>query len=404
VERIDGFKLESGDYEYVIITDQELFNARGEYNFQDLRDHKMARGVSTTIVTTEWIYPRYSGTRPDGEEDNPTRIRNFIIDAYQTWGTKYVLLGGDGDAGGESGDNIIPARYFTDNGLYGVPQIAADMYYACLDGTFDYNANGVYGELGDGPEGGEVDLFAEVYVGRAPADSAEEVSNFVRKTIVYENSDPEDLKEALILGENLGWNVTGCDFQDEIENGTCNHDYCTVGFPEDYDITKLCDDRGDPAWGKNDLIPLLNKGSHLISHLGHANVNTVMHLVNSDVDALTNDKYFLAYSQGCYCGSFDNQPVGGGGGGCFITNLNLGPSSSASAATTDYDSIAEHFVTQPSGAFAVIMNSRYGWGNRDNTNGPSQHFNREFIDAYFGEELVNLRGGHYYTPSIMYFT
>ena len=366
--------LDPEDYEYVIITNEALENASGGYTFQGLVAHKTARGTPATIVTTEWIYSTYDGTRPDGGEDDQTRIRNFIIDAYTTWGTEYVLLGGDGDGadvGGESGNNIIPARGFTANGLEGETNIPADMYYACLDGSFDHDGDGVYGEPTDGPGGGEVDLFAEVYVGRAPVDSDDEVSNFVRKTIAYENANPEDLstKKALILGENLGWSVWGCDYKEEVRDGSCNHGYCTEGFPGDWDITTLCD-RDDP-WDKNDLIPLLNDGTHLLNHLGHANVGYNMKIYNSDVDNLTNDQHFLAYSQGCYSGSFDNR----------ITS---------SGSYTDYDCIAEHFVTEASGAFAVIMNSRYGWGNRYSTDGASQHFDLEFFDAYFGEEITNL--------------
>ncbi len=366
--------LDPEDYEYVIITNEALANASGAYTFQDLVAHKIPRGTSATIVTTEWIYANYDGTRPDGSVDNQTRIRNFIIDAYNNWETTYVLLGGDGDGadvGGESGDSIIPARGFTGNGLEGETNIPADMYYACLDGSFDYDGDGVYGEPTDGPSGGEVDLYAEVYVGRAPVDSEEEVSNFVQKTIAYENTYSQDpsLKKALMLGEDLGWSVWGCDYKEEVRDGSCNHGYCTVGFPVDWDITTLCD--RDDLWNKNDLIPLLNSGTHLLNHLGHANVGNVMNLGNSDVDGLTNSQYFLAYTQGCYCGSFDNRTT-------------------SSGSYTNYDCIAEHFVTEASGAFAVIMNSRYGWGYTTSTNGAGQHFDREFFDAYFGEEITNL--------------
>ncbi|MFC1890743.1 C25 family cysteine peptidase, partial [Thermodesulfobacteriota bacterium] len=81
-------------YDYVIITNEALENAAGDYTFQDLADAKEAKGLSTTIVTTEFIYANYDGTRPDGGDDDQTRIRNFITDAYLTWGTQYVLLGG----------------------------------------------------------------------------------------------------------------------------------------------------------------------------------------------------------------------------------------------------------------------------------------------------------------------
>ena len=366
--------LAPGNYEYVIITKQGLVDSTKEFTFQDLIDHKTARGTPTTLVTREWIYDNYDGTRPDGGSDKQTKIRNFIIDAYNTWGTKYVLLGGDGDGanvGGESGNNVIPARGFTGMGIQGETNIPSDMYYSCLDGSFDFDADGIYGESTDGPGGGEVDLFAEVYVGRAPVDSDAEVSNFVKKTIAYENTFVEDpsLKKALILGEDLGWTYWGCDYKEEVRDGSCNHGYCTTGFPPGWDITNLCD--RDNVWDETDLLPLLNNGIHLVNHLGHANVGYNMKIYNDDVDGLVNDQYFFAYSQGCYSGSFDNRTTSAG-------------------SYTDYDCIAEHLVTKGNGAFAVVMNSRYGWGMQNSTDGPSQHFDREFFDAYFGEGIVNL--------------
>jgi hypothetical protein len=68
----------------------------------------------------------------------------------------------------------------------------------------------VYGEPNDGPNGGEVDLMAEVYVGRAPVDSHRELSNFVSKTIGYEQSSGQGyLEEVWMVGELL-WEEGGC--------------------------------------------------------------------------------------------------------------------------------------------------------------------------------------------------
>jgi hypothetical protein len=86
------------DFQYVIITSSALSDSA----FVDLVANKQSRGVTATLVTTEWIYANYSGDRPDGGSDNQTRIRNFVIDAYASWGTEYVLLGGGAD--------IVPPR------------------------------------------------------------------------------------------------------------------------------------------------------------------------------------------------------------------------------------------------------------------------------------------------------
>ncbi len=78
----------------------------------------------------------------------------------------------------------------------------------------------------------------------------------------------------------------------------------------------------------------------------------------------------FVYSQTCYAGAFDNR----NSSGTYISS----------------DSIGEHFVKTSHGAFAVVMNSRYGWYNPGGTNGSSQHFDREFFNTVFGDEIREL--------------
>lgn len=184
------------DYKYIAITNSSLAGISDPYSFQALCDSKTARGITAGIVTTEWIYANYDGTKPAGGTDNATKIRNFLIDAYDTWGTEYALLGGDKD--------IIPVRLFDDSG-YDVP---CDMYYGCVDPpecTFDNDGDGIYGESNDGVGGGEVDLTAEIFTGRAAVENATEVINFVRKTLVYETIDDPYLNQAGTMGSWLGF-------------------------------------------------------------------------------------------------------------------------------------------------------------------------------------------------------
>ena len=107
---------------------------------------RAAPGVSSKVVTTDWIYANYPGQRPDGNTDDATRIRNFLAAAYADWGTRYVLLAGDADS---LGAPLLPMRYLRTS-LYPT-RIPSDVYYGCLDGTFDANANGVF-DSGDSVE------------------------------------------------------------------------------------------------------------------------------------------------------------------------------------------------------------------------------------------------------------
>jgi hypothetical protein len=376
--------LSGGPYQYVIITNQALENAPGPWNFQALRDAKIAKGITATIVTTEWIYANYDGTRPDGGSDNQTRIRNFLIDAYQTWGTEYVLLGGT--------NAIVPARMFYVDG----ETMPVDMYYGCVDPpdcNFDYNRNGYYGEPTDGVGGGDVDLYAEIYVGRAPVENTTELANFVKKTLTYDSTYNEYLHRIAMLGEWLGFGGVAdyaTDMMEQIRLGG-NHDgYFTYGFENHIQPNFITFDTngclsGEPnacwplydappcyppycfnnCWTRDELINLMNGGIHIFNHMGHGTSQCMAYYKDFCVDYITselnNTDYFFVYSQACVAGAFDTT-------GCF----------------------AEVITSMEHGAFAVIMNARSGWGRSDSTDGPSQRFNRQFWDAVLGEGIFEI--------------
>jgi hypothetical protein len=359
-----------GRFDYVVITAPDLLATAGPYNFQALCAARTRGGLMATNVTTEWIYANYAGTRPDGGVDNPTRIRNFIRDAYDNWGTRFVLLGGTAAR--------LPTR-----GLYGsvltgggalVDTIASDMYYGCLDGTFDGNANGVYGEATDGEGGQDVDLVAEVYVGRFPVDTATEVAWMVRKTLAYEQATPEQLRKVSHLGEFLGFGGIS-DYataaMEQLRLGGTYDGYATKGFgnavqASQFDATDGLYDRAGYTWGNGEVLRRFQSNGHVFNHLGHGNYGYCFRLntgSSSDQHAmasLTNASYFMAYSQACEAGRFDDRA----------------------------DCLAETLVTVSNGPAALIMNSRDGWGLGYSTDGPSQRFHR-----YFWHELLG--GGSY---------
>jgi Peptidase family C25 len=339
--------LDSRDtFDYVIITTNAIAGMAGPNNYQDFLDFKASRGISGTIKPVEDIYIEYTGS------DNQEKIRNFIIDAYSTWNTQWVLLGAD-VAG-------VPARgcYATAEG-HEDSSIPTDMYYGCLDGSWDYSGNSVFGEMGDGPDGGDPDVYAEVYVGRAPVDSQTDLHNIVSKTITYETDDytQEHADNALLLGEYLWPQTYGGDYMDELWYGCDLWGYSTPGYPPSWEIDNLYE--RESSWGSSDLRNELNANDTFwVNHLGHASESSVMHFGTSDVDGLTNSRPFLVYSQGCYAGAFDTG-----------------------------DCIAEHFSWADHAAFAVLMNGRYGWGEIGCTDGPSQYFHRQFHDAFFTEDI-----------------
>ena len=341
-------------YDYVIITSQALADDPGPFGFGDLMAHREARGLRCELVTVESIRTAFPGM------DDAERIRNFLIEAYTKHGATYVLLGGDGDEAGAGA--VVPARgfYATCEGVT-EKDLKSDLYYSNLDGTFDYNGNGLYGELDDGPDGGEVDLLSELYVGRAPVASADELHRWVAKVLAYETGDWADPAHtgALFLGEHLWNNPTtwGGDYMDEIRSGASGWGYVSAGYPSTWARDRLYEKY--QSWGPSDLRPILSSDTLChVNHLGHANTTIVMQLGLSDVDALTNQRPFFAYSQGCMAGDFSKS-----------------------------ECMAERFLTAEHGAHAVIMNDKYGWGELGCTDGSSQYLHRQFADALFGEGI-----------------
>jgi ELWxxDGT repeat protein len=353
-DSVRGICSSADSYQYVIITSQAMASATTDWTLNSLVAAKQACGMSATIVTLENIYANYTGV------DQPERIRNFIRDAYNNWETDFVLLGGD--------SNVVPYRgLWVDTGGGDADHIPSDLYYQCLDGNYNNDGDAYWGETTDGPSGGDVDFSAEVYIGRASAETTAEMANWVYKTIAYDQTATSDYRrQAMMVGEYLGFGGVS-DYasasMEEIRLGSTSAGYSTTGFAADTTFaTSTLYDSSAYTWSAGDLMNLFNSGAYgIYNHLGHANTSYVMKLVNSNVDTLTNDDFFFVYSQGCYPGDFPN------------------------------DAIAEHFTTSTrTGAAAVIFNSRYGWGMGNSTDGPSQRPNREFWDALFGEHINQL--------------
>jgi hypothetical protein len=230
-----------------------------------------------------------------------------------------------------------------------------------------------------GESGEEGDMYADVYVGRACVNNYKELDNFVNKTLSYAKVENNDsyLNNVLMAGEwlNINGDVDyGSIYLEELI-GTCdNHGSKTIGFsPSKYKIKKLYDKlRLITTWTASEIIEEINKGLHIINHVGHSGYSYNMRIYRSDVDSLVNDKFCFIYSQGCMAGGFDN-PEGN-------------------------DCIAEYLtVKTPNGAFAGVWNSRYGWGEFDTTDAPSHRYHRDFWDAVFNENITVISKANQYS-------
>ncbi len=294
----------------VIITSDSL-----AASFQPLADWNTRRGMRTTMVDLDSIYQYWPGV------DNPQRIRNFIGDQV-SFGTEHILLAGD--------PANVPARrsavgchlYFYYNGA---PTMRTDQYYAALDGTWDLDGDGWYGDwcgvvdtVNGWPryEAHFIDYYADLCVGRASVSNKEEAEVFVNKVLTYQQSPPLDYaeKQFLLLGAYLH---TGC------VSGGLFKDSVVVDLPGEPSCRRLYEDIYTPCGGTFSFDQInhaqavreLKEGYYLTNHAGHGwwgkisvepAPNTHQFLTTTDIDTLNNGlRYGLFFSFSCMSAALD---------------------------------------------------------------------------------------------------
>jgi hypothetical protein len=308
-------RAQAQSYEHVIITASVLvpsFAPLGQCIHDEL-------GLSDTTVTVEYIYSHYAG------RDQPEQIRNFIRYAYQNWGTTHVLLGGDVDK--------VPCRYAFVIITSRVPQestfMPCDLYYSDLDGDWDRDGDGLFGELED-----SCDMYPDVHVGRVSASDVGTAGNFVQHFLTYVHNP-----NAPYLRRNL---LSGFDVYDvpQVHCEQVMQFYDTTYVPEHLRPSiKVYDSyTGDH---RRAIINQLRAGVHLWIHADHGLQTHIctgwlrhQWLIEQETLANLNngDNLTIMTSAACYVGSFEYS-----------------------------DCLAENFTTSPNGgAVAVIANCRTG--------------------------------------------
>jgi len=364
VEQAFGIQTQETDYDYLIITIDAFID-----DYTPLADYYNERGVRTQIVPVEWIGREFSG------KDAAEQIRNFIIDQYTKHGVQQVLLASDADSK-TGGQMQVPARGFyaevQSSQLYKEYGIPSDLYYSALDGNWNTDGDKLWGEPG------EDDLLPEVAVGRICADSPREIFNMMQKIKNYQSYPVVgDISKVLLAGENLWTNpdTDGGDYLDLLIGGSQENGYETVGLPPEFEFTTLYD--RDHDWNNKELLTAMKQGCNFLFHSGHSNESMVMRFSLAgitennfkNVDGVTHLNP-IVYSHGCLAAAIDWQNP------------------------DNRDCIAEEMLALPNFAVAYVGNSRFGWFNEGQTEGPSAHLHREFVHALYGLEKTRIGEAH----------
>ncbi|MEA2078003.1 MAG: C25 family cysteine peptidase [Candidatus Marinimicrobia bacterium] len=325
--------------------------------FDTLKTHYLKYGIITQVIDSADIeLSEVSG------RDWQEKARNYIRNVYLEEGLDYVLIGGN--------SNIIPHRglmcqVWSGGRWLSSGNIPADLYYAALDGNWDANLNGIFGEYNDTTGFDEADLFPEVAIGRMPISTLEELNNMISKSIRYQ-AEPvvDDINKHLFLGEFLypdpeSW---ASDYLELLIGEHDDNGYTTQGLPIGINIIKWYDHDSTDTWDQGTFKQELAEGRSFVHHDGHANYTRLMkfstdQINDSDFTAVNGIDHVnpIIFSHGCNCGGFDYP-----------------------------GNIGSRLVNSPVLAVGVVFNSRYGWFNEGQTEGPAIHLHREFENAIYG--------------------
>ena len=315
--------------------------------YEVLKDWKTRKGIPARIETIEDIVATYPG------DDVPDQLRNCIIDYYLNESLVWVTL-------------TLSSPKAKIRGCYGEvggtvePEIPCDLYFSDMDGDWDSDNDGVWGEVSD-----DVDLYPDVYVGRISANTGVQCTTVVRKILTYEGcySLPTDYQlEMLFMAEYLDDYTDAAVIKNMIDNES---------VPARFDpITKLYENNGTLSYAA--AMAALNSGMNIINHSGHGNITFISIspdvLTTSHMESLTNaPRYSVFYTLACDPGAFDYE--------------------------TGY--FARSFMEAEDGGGFIVANSRLGWYWSGNPGyGTGDRYDREFFESIFIRDYTHLGVAH----------
>jgi len=347
--------VDPDDVQYLIVTSSGL-----ESSFQILADWKTATGVPAEVITTSEIYNSYTGAT------NQLKIKNCLLDYYQNRNTLWVLLGGD--------DTIVPDQdCFGDvnDGDITDDYMPTDLFYACFDNAFDWNADGdgIFGETTD-----NIDMAPEIIISRAPVRTTSHTTAFVQKTLEYiQNPPTADFADKMVISGLELWNtwdgrsdadrrceIMWNDYIDPVWSGTRERFYDTnTDFGgSGYDVTAA------------NISSVINDGYNYFFMATHGNQNlwsteSGNYFTSGSATYLTNQtRQGMVATMACITNAFDG----------------------SSGYSTD-PCLSEAFIRNPNGGAVVYHgSSRYGWGygNISDNHGPSIQYADYLFNYLFG--------------------
>ena len=254
-------------YQLLIIAPDEFSD-----ELAPLITHKTGEGITTKFAGLNEVY---GGTGVDNQE----KIKYYIKDAIEEWGTSNVLLVGS--------NQKLPSREThvkVDGDPVDMEIFVSDLYFADIynaTGAFcdwDFDGDGKFGEYnwetGCIKNCDKVDLMPDVYLGRLACRNAGEVTTSVNKIINYENDQAylqNWFKNLVVIG--------GDSFpdDDDVDEGEYRNQK-VINLMTDFTAEKLWVTNGKlTSWvptGVQNIKDSINAGCGFVDFSGHGNPST----------------------------------------------------------------------------------------------------------------------------------
>lgn len=336
--------------DYLIITGNNFLDETAM--LEDLLD---AKGITFQTLTVQEISGNWAGA--DVQEDIRNCIRHYALNQ----GTVFVLLAGD--------ETVVPVReVYTE--CEGHSELApSDLYYADLDGSWDENGNGIYGEFAD-----SIDLYADVLLGRLLFSTSAGATAIYEKNTVYANVSGSETwyKSAILCGAMLfpeiGYvGAKGCEIMAE-------------EFPANFTLTKAYEmSIGDCP---DTYFPVLYDGAGWNHYAGHGN-NRGVYWASTICGAILNISRMNGFSEK-YAGFGENANPG-----------RTGIHSCIGCHTGDFTDqgvcLADTLLTLPNGGgVAGLFNTSWGWEGYWPEIGSSERLCNNTVEQVYQQKASSL--------------
>ncbi|MBN2362988.1 T9SS type A sorting domain-containing protein [candidate division WOR-3 bacterium] len=346
-----------GNADYLIIAPLSLLNTPAMDSLLTLRTLK---GLVCDTASKERISATVTGY------DLPEKIRNYIIQRHSEDGVSFILLVGNRNL-------LQPRELFIScrdtNGVFYDDSAPVDLYFADLDGDWNFTADNRYGQPND-----SLDLYADVFVGRLVVGSSSELSVNVRKICEYEQNPPQgdwrtkSLLAGAVLFDNQYYTITG----EAVCESIADH------LPQGWHHIKMYETLyGNSPEGAIDSV---NDGVAWTHWAGHGNRSGVywynsyyirMLHVNDIANMTNGGKLAVHTSIACMSGAYHE-------GNCAAVAL---------------------LNKEGGGGIVSAFNTSYGWEGILPAMGPSEYMDIWFAEAVFDSSIFSLGPAFYASKS-----